>query len=131
MTENSSPTEEKQLSAKQEMLITALVAGNTIVVAAKVAGVGERTAYTWLKQPLFKHAYEDAKQAVFEETLEVLRSDVKTAIDTLKRNMTEAAPYVQVAAASKFLDLAIDVHKMSEIMAHIAELEELVKAGVK
>lgn len=131
MSANFSDTEEKQLSVKQEKLIAALIAGNSIVASAKTAEVSERTAHTWLKQPVFKKAYEEAKQAVFEEALEKLRSGTDVAIDALKRNMTEAAPYVQVAAASKWLDLAVEVHRLSEIVAQIAELEELIKAGTR
>lgn len=131
MEENVSNTEEKQLSVTQEKLIAALIAGNSIVASATIAEVSEKTAHVWLKQPAFKKAYEEAKRDVFEEALEKLKSGTDVAIDTLKRNMTEAAPYVQVAAASKWLDLAVEVHRLSEIVAQIAELEELVKAGTK
>ena len=128
MAENSSSESEKELSPKQYTLIEALLAGHTIAVAAKVADVGERTVYTWMKETLFRQEYETAKQAVFDEKLEALRDNITLAIDTLKRNMTEAAPYVQVQAASKILDMAIELHKVSGLEARLIELEELVKA---
>jgi hypothetical protein len=133
MLANVSPEEEKQLSVKQEKLIAALVAGNTIVVSAKTAEVSEKTAHVWLKQPAFKKAYEGAKQASFDETLDTLRKGTSIALKTLLKHITseDTKPYVQVQAAFKWLDLAIDVHKMSEIESRLAELEELIKAGTK
>lgn len=124
-------TEENGLTPKQYSLIEALVAGNTIRHAAELSGVAERTAYTWLKQPLFRQEYEATKRAMFDSEIDILRSGVSLAIEALRRNMTESKGYVQVAAASKWLDVAIDVHKMSELEARITELEELVKATLR
>jgi hypothetical protein len=121
---NYSSDEEKTLSPKQLLLIAALVAGNPIVVAAKAAGVSEKTAHTWLKLVHVKVAYQQAKQELFNEQLDALRADVHLAIETLKRNMTESKPYVQVAAASKFLDAAVELHKMSEVEMKYLEWEE-------
>src|SRR5256885_3140608 len=65
MAAHDSPTEENELTPKQEQLIASLVAGNIIAVAAKAVGIGERTAYRWLKLPHFQVAYRDAKQVAF------------------------------------------------------------------
>src|SRR5580765_3665281 len=113
MAENSNFDEEKALSPKQYTLIEALVAGNTIIAAAKFAGVGERTAHTWLKQPAFRRAYQQAKQELFTEKMNGLKDEVHLAIATLKSCMTEGKPYTRVMAASKWLDIAIDIHKMN------------------
>jgi phage terminase small subunit len=129
MSGNVSDTEEKQLSPKQEMLIAALVAGNSIVASAKTVGIAEKTAHSWLKQPLFQKEYQAAKQAAFDETLDTLRKGTSIALKTLLKHITseETKPYVQVQAASKWLDLAIDVHKREKLDALIDELEDLVK----
>jgi uncharacterized protein YycO len=132
MAENGSPEQEKELTPKQEMLIAALIAGNTIAVAAKAVGVGERTAYTWLKQPLFQQEYQAAKQVAFNEILEEFRNDVSVAIQTLKRNMTEAAPYVQVQAAKIWLDMTFSTHQNDNLEQKHAEiLQKLKEIGVK
>jgi len=128
MSANFSDTLEKELSVKQEILIAALVAGNSIVASATATGVSERTAHTWLKQPHFKQAYEAAKQAAYDEALERLRSQVNTALDALIRNMTATkGNYVQVQAASKFMDLSFEHNKTRILEARLTELEELVK----
>lgn len=130
MTVNDSPTEESELTPKQEQFIAALVAGNAIVVAARAVGIGEKTAHRWLKQPVFKQAYQEAKQAVYDDALEGLRDSLSDAISTLKRNMTSDTvdPAVQVRAAHIYLTQSIQVHKIEEMEAQIRELQEAVKA---
>src|SRR5258708_4623766 len=103
MSGNVSPTEESELSVKQEQLITALIAGNSIVVAAKAVGIAERTAYRWFQLPHFQEVYKGAKQIAYDHALEGLRDNVTQAIDTLKRNMTADEPAVQIRAAHLYL----------------------------
>jgi phage terminase small subunit len=129
MSENVSPTEESELSIKQEQFIAALIAGNPIVVSAKAVGINERTAHRWFKQPHFRAAYQEAKQAVFDEALEGLRDGTKEAIDTLKSNLKALEPSVQVRAAHIILTQSIQVHKIEVLEQRIAELEEALKAG--
>ena len=135
MTANDSLTEESELTPKQEQFIAALVAGNSIVVAAAAVGIGEKTAHRWLKQPLFQGVYKAAKQWAFDEALSELRDNVNLAIATLKRNMTndEEVPStqvraIQVRAATVWLTQAVQVHKMEELEARLQELEAALKA---
>lgn len=127
MSANVSSEQEKQLSPKQEKLIAELVAGKTIKASAEIAGIAEKTAHVWLKQPAFDKAYKEAKQAVFEESLNKLKDIAEIAIDTLRRNMTEAAPYVQVQAASKVLDVVLELRRVTDFEKKAAELEEMIK----
>lgn len=129
MSANFSSTEENELSPKQHQLIAALVAGNDIKTSAKAIGIAERTAHTWLKQSTFKKAYQEAKQAIFDETLEGLRECTTEAISTLKRNLTAEEPAVQVRAAHILLTQSIQVHKIEQLEQRIAELEEALKAS--
>lgn len=130
MTVNDSPTEENELTPKQEQLIAALVAGNSIVVAAKTADIGEKTAHRWLKEPAFKQAYREAKREAFDERLDKLRDGVSIALKTLLSHMTndETPASVQVRCAQIWLEQSIQIHKMSELEAEIQELKDIVKA---
>jgi phage terminase small subunit len=129
--EKCSPEENSELSVKQEQFIAALIAGNSIIVAATVAGVSERTAHNWLKQPAFNQAYRDAKQFVFDEALEGLRDYTKGAIDRIKSIMdgAEIDPAVRLRAAHIVLTQGIQVHKIEVLEQRIQELEEALKAG--
>src|SRR6266571_5237469 len=124
-----SPTEESELSVKQQQLIAALIAGNPIVVAAKAVGIAEKTAHAWLKQPHFQDAYRQAKQSVYDDALESLRDSVSQAIDTLKNIMasTEIDPAVRVRAANIDLTHSLKVHKFDENELRLQEVEATLK----
>lgn len=130
MAENSSFTE---LSPKQNKFIQALLAGNTIIVAAKIAKIGERTAYTWLKLPYVQKAYKDAQHEAFNESLVVLMSGTDDALRVLRSlmNDSETPPAARIRAAQIWLEKAIDVHKMSELEQKVAELEQVLREGMQ
>ena len=129
MPQNVSATGEKALSPKQNTLISALLAGHTITVAAAAAGVNQKTAHAWLKLPHVQSAYQVAQKELFDEALAGLRLKVQKAIDTLDRNMSsdEVPASSQIRAAQIVIEQAIAVHKMSELEAKVAELERAVK----
>jgi phage terminase small subunit len=129
MSEKYSDTEEKELTPKQEQLIAALVAGNSIVVAAKATGIAEKTAHVWLKKPFFKQAYKDAKQTAFEDTLGKLRDGTSIALKTLLKHMTheDTPPQVQVRAAQIWLEQSIQIHKIEDLEKNLAEIAAFVK----
>ncbi len=131
MSGNVSDTEESELSVKQEQMIAALVAGNSIVVSAAVVGISEKTAHAWLKLPHFKQAYTEAKQFVYDEALEGLRDYTKGAIDRIKSIMDSAEidPAVRLRAAHIVLTQGIQVHKIEQLAAEIDELKEALKAS--
>jgi len=118
MTENdqASATGE-QLTPKQELLISLLLAGVNIATAAKQAGVSDKTARRWLKLPAFKHAYRTAQHDLFRESLQALQGKIEKAIDTLDRHMDadETPASSQIRAAQIVLDQALAIDKMSEL----------------
>lgn len=121
------------LTPKQTLLIEALLAGHNITLAAKVSGVADKTARRWLKLPHFQTAYKAAQHSLFDQALSGLLLKVEEAIETISRNMTgeEVPASVQVRAAQIILEQAITIYKASELEAKIAELEELLKQGVR
>src|SRR5947209_2433294 len=103
------------LSIKQEALLTLLLLGKSTEQAATEAGIAERTAYRWVKEPHFKDALEDAKKKAFDRKLSMLKDNVNVALVALARNMGEKAPPgVQVAAAKCWLELAIELYRVDE-----------------
>ncbi len=102
MTQNGSI---EQLTTKQQALLSAMLLGMSVEQAAKEAGVGERTAYRWVKELAFKEALAKAQQELFLEQLRLLKTGVKLAISTLARNMaSNQPPNVQVQAARAWLE---------------------------
>lgn len=126
MSENDQTTE---LTPKQERLIEALLAGHNITLAAKVAGVADKTARRWLKLAHFQAAYKAAQKQIFDQALAGLMLKVDKAIACLDRNMDgeEVPASTQVRAAQIVIEQAVANYKMSELEAKYAELEQLVK----
>lgn len=123
---NDSDTE---LTPKQDKFIAALLAGNAIVVAAKVAGIGEKAAHAWLKLPHVQSAYKAAKHAVFDESLSSLMSGVDTAVKGIKdiAKDEEVPANVRLRAYQIWLEQAINLHKMGELEQKVEQLEQLLK----
>ena len=121
-------TQENQgLTPKQEKFVDAMLTGANIGVAARTCGIAASTAQRWQKLPAVRAAYKAARQELFDEKLSAIRDGVGIAIRTLLRNMGEdAKPYVQVAAASKWLDVAIELYKHDMLEERLQELEAIV-----
>lgn len=118
------------ITAKQEALIELLLTGVTVAAAAKQLNVNESTAHRWLKIPLVKAAYRQARQDMFDDRLSLLRDGVNIPIKTLMQLMTGAkSEFVRCQAASKWLDTSIEVFKMNDLEARLHDLEERLKAS--
>ncbi len=126
MMENVSPGE---LSSKQTLFVAALLAGHTVLVAAKASGIAEMTAHRWLKDPRVQDAIKQARHQAFDTALSRLMDVTSEAIDTLASVMRdkEAPRGVRIRAAQLLLENAIEVHKMSELEQKIAALSALVE----
>lgn len=116
----------EELSRKQETFIAALLTLPTFGAAAKAAGVSDKTAHQWIKQPHISQAYKDARKAAFEAALDTLQDFVAESIRTLRLvHLDKEAPHsVRVRAAQILLENAISIHKFSELEERLAVLEE-------
>ncbi len=121
-----------ELTPRQAKFVDALLAGSNVGIAARTAGVAQVTASRWQKLPVVKQALRQARQSMFEDRLSAIKDAVPTAIDVLLKHMRDkdTRPYVQVAAASKILDLAVEIFRMTEmeeIRAKIEQFEQTMK----
>ncbi|HEX3643703.1 MAG TPA: hypothetical protein VHV10_20630 [Ktedonobacteraceae bacterium] len=120
------PTEESELSPKQHQLIAALVAGNSIVDAAKAVGVAERTAHLWLKQPLFSQIYRDTERSEFEDSLEETRESKRLIREMLLKHIearVDVTPASQLQAAKLLLEQYVVADEIAQLKQQISELQ--------
>ena len=59
----------EKLSRKQEALISALLTTPTLADAAHTAGIGEVTAWRWLKDATFQANYREARRAAVQHAI--------------------------------------------------------------
>lgn len=122
----------EQLTPKQEALIAALLAGQSITSAAKAVGVHERTARRWVTLPHFKADYREAQARVFDEHIDKLVVGVPAVLAAMLKHIradVEPTAATQIRSAQVWLEQAVAQRKMAELELKILELEELIKGS--
>src|SRR4051794_17795764 len=112
------------LTPKQHKAIVALLNEPTMGAAAKHAGVGERTLYTWLTEPAFDTAYRTARRKAVQQAIGRLQQVSAAAVSVLVRVMAnEQTPAgTRVMAAKSVLEFAIKAVELEDIEARLAAL---------
>jgi len=121
-----SGTVHKELSSKQSKFVDALLVGASVVVAQKTAGISPRTAARWKHDMVVQRELQSRRKAQFNETLDAFRAGLPAAmalvLDTIKDKETPRS--VRLRAAQIWIEQALEIHKMEELEARIAALEE-------
>jgi len=114
-----------KLGRKKEGTIVALLSQRNVEEAARVAGIGPRTLYRWLKEPEFDAAYRAAKRAAFGQAVARLQQGASAAATTLLKTMIEPTTpaSVRVRAAECVMNHAMKAIELEDIEARVAELE--------
>jgi len=115
----------EKLSRKQEALISALLLAPTLADAAHTAGIGEVTAWRWLKLEAFQTAYREARRQCVQQAIVQVQHATGEAVATLRAIMQDAnAPAsARVSAAKTVLDTAVKAVELEDLEARIAALE--------
>lgn len=115
----------EKLSRKQEALISALLLAPTLADAAHTAGIGEVTAWRWLKDPAFQTAYREARRAVVQQAITQVQRATGDAVETLRSVMqdTTAPASARVAAAKAVLETAFKAVEVEDLEARVVALE--------
>ncbi len=71
------------ITPRQQRAVRALMENRTNGEAAKAAGIGERTLYRWLSDPLFRQALQDAENQAADMTARRLATGTRLALDVL------------------------------------------------
>lgn len=116
-----------KLNSKQVSAISLLARGHNQKQVAQEIGVNEATISRWKRDPAFHAALREMENELYNDALNMLKKTLLPAITCLVRNMTEARPHVQVVAASKLIDSAIEVHKVHSLEGDLSDLERIIK----
>jgi hypothetical protein len=114
-----------KLSRKQESLISALLLSPTLADAAQAVGIGEVTAWRWLKEPSVQDAYREARRAVVQHAIVQVQCATSEAVETLRAVMQDpgAPASARVSAAKAILETAVKAVALEDLDARIAALE--------
>lgn len=128
MSQTDTTTTKKGLTTKQSQAAQLIAEGVTAIAAAERVGVSRETLQRWKRLEDFQAAIREMEDVAYDESMRMLKRASRAAVSCLLRNMNDAKGYVQVAAASKLLDLGIEVHKVAELEREVAELKQLLLA---
>ena len=116
---------EKKLTSKQSKAIILLLEGKSIEEVAKAVGCAVNTIYKYLETDLlFKRTLNKAKDKVFIEALEGLKTLSREAINTLKDLLRERhKDTARLGSAKTILELAIKTNELEDLEKRIEILE--------
>jgi hypothetical protein len=116
------------LTRKQRQAIPHLIGSRSYEEGRKLAKVGQRTLYRWLKEPAFKGALEDARKSVIDSALEKLKSSIAQAVQTLTDTMAEGEPALRVRAAALILEYFFKTRELQDFETRLKNIEEALDA---
>ena len=120
-----------KLGRKQEEAIAALLSQPNVDQAARVAGIGARTLWRWMKEPEFDAAYQAAKRAAFGQAIARLQQGSSAAATTLLKLMLDPAtpPSTRARCAESVISLASKAIELEDIESRLAALERATEAS--
>lgn len=128
MQENS----EKGITTKQQKAITALLSERTAGLAAKRAGIAERTLYNWLADPAFRAALRSAESEVLDTVTRRLSAGQTLALDTLEKLIQSARhESTKLTACVSWLNMFIKYRDIKDIDERLTALEAAIHDNKK
>jgi len=112
---------------KAEQAIAALLQTDTVVDAAKMTGISEKTLERWMKDRHFLAAYREARRAMVAQATDRLARVCCTAVDMLANVMKHAShDGARVMAAKAILDYAYKAIELENLTERLERLEEML-----
>src|SRR6516225_1670487 len=118
-------------SRKRELAIANLLVSATLEQAAQRTRVSEKTLRLWLAEPEFSRAFRNARRLVLEQSINVLQQSSLAAAATMIRAMHCGKASVELNAADKILERAVQGIELFDLIGRVEQLEErLAQQGV-
>jgi hypothetical protein len=109
-----------------------LAAGQEVAVAARAAGMSERTAYRRLAEPGFRRRVSELRRQMLERAVAFLQRATAAAVGALLRNLTAPKAGDQIRAAQLILDNSFRGLELMDVLERGQQLEErLGEKGVR
>jgi hypothetical protein len=117
----------EKLGRKKELLIASLLTEATLEAAARKTGVSVRSVKTWMREPSFRRAYREARQAVLERTTALLLAMTSKAVVKLYEAMDEEDAAIRLRAATTVLSYVNETIAKVDLAEDLAELRRQVE----
>jgi hypothetical protein len=114
---------------KSEVIISALLGGNTIEQAAKLARIHPRTVKAYLASPWFQELFAAAKKNLLDETIANLRGFATSAVQRLDAISADHSvpPIARVSAAREMLSAMLRAVELEDVIGQLEQLKREVR----
>ncbi len=116
------------VTARQEKAIIELLnpTNKGVLGVAKKLGIGERTIYTWLKQPEFKEALYNARNELTKDNLNKLKESLGEAINVINGLMHSGKEMVSLKASQLIIDYTLRLRETEDFEERLEKLERIL-----
>lgn len=117
------------MNTRQKRAVRALLSTRSVVEAAKLASVSERTLFSWLTEPAFRAALSEVEGELIDAATRRLLALQDSAIDTFERLLAKsstASDAVRLRAAQSVLDYLLKLRELRNIETRLTALEQTV-----
>lgn len=114
------------LTPKQQNVLQALLAGQSITAAAAACRVGVSSIHRWLNEPAFACALKQAQDKIFRGSFDKLKAMVGEAIDRLRLelgNERDGTSSTRIKAADSIIGACLKLGDHLELTDRVAKLE--------
>ena len=120
----------EKISRKKQQLIGALLQYPTVREAAVVVGISESSAHRWLKEPVFRSHYKEARRHILDFSIAQVQKITTEAVQVLREILLDAdAPAnSRISAIKVIMDISIKGLEISDMLERIENLEKSVMA---
>jgi len=123
-----------ELSATQLRAIRCILECSSIDEAAKRAKISRATLYIWMKQDSFKEKLQVERDALFYESLDLLKQSTGRAVKELVKLLESRDEKTRRLAAKEIINTSLKITEIKELEERVSELEELFeqnKSGIQ
>ncbi len=120
---------EGKLTPKQRRLIACLLTARSVQDAAKTAGVSERSAHRWLRDPAFHAELDAATKEAIAQTVRRLASLSVAATGVLAATMAEGTPAAKLRASHIALRSLPELAQLFALEERLAAVETALQVG--
>jgi len=111
------------MTAKQKRFIASLLQAPNVKEAAHVAGVGERTAYRWLRDPAFRSELGQASDGLLSAALVRVSDMLGLALDAIEDGLRSERPADRLRAAAE-LRQYVGLRELADLSDRVSLLEQ-------
>lgn len=117
-------TKSDGLSPKQMRALPIFCSEVNVEKACAQVGISKQTFYQWMKQPPFRKKLRNMRYAIGNQSIELLKVEVKRAADTLIQLLGENnPPAVRRAAANDIFNYVLKFREDEAFSIHNSEMD--------